>query len=203
MQAQHLSLPPEILEAGDAFWERYGLEDLPQPVKMSFLADVYPKYLEHTEPAAVLWTPYNEMQARAIASDAFELFCGGAAGTGKTDVVLGAAIEHHFNSIIFRQEYSQMDELEDRSREILSGTGASYNASPTAKRWRGIPGGRAIRFGAIKHDSDIEKYRGRARDLVAFDEITTFKEKHYRMMFGWARSKKVVDGARGSHHLHG
>lgn len=190
MIENNAALPREILEVGEEFLQLYGLDGLDAAVKMSFLADVYPRYLEKTEDIPQLWTPYNDMQRRAIASDALELFCGGKAGTGKSDVLLGYGIMHSFNGIIFRQEYSQMDELEERSREILLGTGATYNASPTSKRWRGIPGGRRLRFGAIKYDADIGKYQGRARDFIGFDEITHFKEKHYRILFTWVRSQK-------------
>ena len=190
MQQTNAYIPREIWPVVDRFFQQFGLAELDVPTKLALVEELYPKYLEqvHLDTDAPLWVPINEMQALASASEAFELYCGGKAGTGKTDLILGEAITKHKRSIIFRTEYSQMEALEDRSREILANTGASYNASSTSKRWRDIPGGRSLRFGAIKYDKDVDKYKGRAHDLLCFDEIPTFREKHYLSLFGWART---------------
>lgn len=132
-----------------------------------------------------LWQPINELQTLALATPAFELFCGGRARTGKSDLILGAAIaSEHKNSIIFRPEYTQIRELRNRSREILRGTGASYNGQD--HEWKNIPGNRTLEFGALKNDGDENKYFGRPHDLICFDEITKFKEEHYRTVWAWA-----------------
>lgn len=181
------SIPPQIWTLAEDFFQQFGLSELDLPTKLAMVEDLYPQYLQRSASLTdtPLWMPYNEMQSRVVASMAFETFCGGKARTGKTDVLLGLAFTDHENSIIFRTEYSQMEALEERSRELLRGTGASYNASPSSKRWRDIPGDKTLKFGAIKHDKDIDKYFGRPHDFVGFDEIGKFKESHYLSLWGW------------------
>jgi hypothetical protein len=55
-----------------------------------------------------LWEPQSEAQRMALASPAQELFFGGAAGGGKSDLLLGAALTRHWKSIILRREFPQM-----------------------------------------------------------------------------------------------
>ena len=184
-------VPPALLDLTEAHFAEIGLGELPLSVKHAFAQDVYPRYLEQqAEQTELLWEPINTMQVLAKASKAFEVWCGGKARTGKTDLILGLALTEHDNSIIFRTETSQVDALEDRSRELLRGTSATYNASPVSKRWRNIPGNRTLKFGAIKFDKDIDKYYGRPHDLICFDEIAKFKEKHYLSVWGWACTVK-------------
>ena len=188
--AQHATtpIPPAFMDLASDYLESLGLANLPASVKYAFAQDVYPRYLEKGKqglPTTSLWVPYNTMQKLARASTAFEVLCGGKARSGKTDLLLGLALEDHDNSIIFRPEYSQMEALEERSRELLRDTGASYNASNTSKRWRDIPGDRSLKFGAIKYDRDVDKYYGRPHDFVGFDEIAKFKEKHYLSVWAW------------------
>ena len=129
------------MDVANDYFASIGLGDLPLSVKYAFAQDMYPRYLtsDATENEVPLWTPYNTMQKVGKASLAFETFCGGRARSGKSDFLLGLSFTDHKHSIIFRPEFSQMEALEERSRELLSGTGARYNASPMSKRWRDIP----------------------------------------------------------------
>lgn len=189
-------IPPALLDLTEEFLASVGLSELPLSVKHALAEDVYPRYLEQGQNAATdaLWEPINTMQVLAKSSEAFEVFCGGRARTGKTDLILGLALTEHKSSIIFRTELTQVEALEDRSRELLQGTHAQYNASPMSKRWRGIPGDRTLKFGALKFDRDIDKYYGRPHDLICFDEVAKFKEKHYLSVWGWACS--VIEDQR-------
>ena len=185
-------VPNSVLALSEEFFEQFGISDLDTPTKLAMVQDVFPKWIAQKNAGTQkpLWTPINEMQALASASLADELYCGGKAGTGKTDLLIGEAITNQKKSIIFRSTYSEMEQLEERSRELLAGTGASYNASQTSKRWRDIPGGRTIKFGNLKRMSDIDKYRGRDHDFVGFDEIPTFQERVYLTVLAWARAEE-------------
>ncbi len=123
-------------------------------------------------------------QAQALASPADELFYGGAAGGGKTDLLIGAALTRHKRAIIFRREFKQVKALEDRVQEIL-GTRAGYSGQ--AHRWR-LSGGGILEFGACQHPGDEIAYQGRPHDLKAFDEITHFLESQYRYLSTWLRT---------------
>lgn len=125
-------------------------------------------------------------QAQALESAADELFYGGAAGGGKSDLLLGAALTRHRRSIVFRREFKQIKALEDRVQEILASRDG-YNAQE--RRWR-LPGGRILEFGACQHEGDEEAWQGRPHDLKGFDEITHFTERQYRFLTTWLRTTK-------------
>ncbi|MHC5825531.1 MAG: Hint domain-containing protein, partial [Nostoc sp.] len=122
--------------------------------------------LQKIAPAAnniVLWKSLPGPQTMAYESLADELFYGGAAGGGKSDLILGLALTAHQNSIIFRREYPQLKGLVQRCKKILKGTKAKYNS--TEKVWNGLPEQRNLEFGACQHEDDVEKYQGRPHDL--------------------------------------
>jgi hypothetical protein len=106
--------------------------------------------------------------------------------THNSDLLLGLALTAHKKSILFRREFPQLRELVDRSAEILKGTNAKY--TQTFTRWTSIPGGRRLEFGAVQHEKDREKYKGRPHDLKAFDEIPDFLEDQFRFLIAWNRS---------------
>jgi len=138
------------------------------------------------QPAAPLWTPLPGPQTDAYNSLADELFYGGAAGGGKSWLVLGLALTAHRRSIIFRREHTQLRQLIDDSRKLLTGRGARYNGQDHV--WRGIPGARILEFGGVPHETNVERYQGRAHDFKAFDEIPTFAERQFRFLKGWMRT---------------
>ena len=132
--------------------------------------------------------PTSKPQRDAILSEADELFYGGQAGGGKSDLLLGLSVTGHRKSVIFRREFSQLTGaggLIERSREVLAGLGR-YNGQEHV--WREIPGGRILEFGGVQHEQDKRRYQGRPHDLKAFDEVTEFTESQYKYLTGWARS---------------
>lgn len=132
-----------------------------------------------------LWMPQSAPQAAAVWCQADELFYGGQAGGGKSDLLLGLSVIAHEKSIIFRREFAQLTALVERSREVL-GQVASYNGQ--SHIWHDIPGGRILEFGGVQHEHDKRRYQGRPHDLKAFDEVSEFTESQYRFLTGWARS---------------
>lgn len=139
-----------------------------------------------------LWEPFKGMpQEEAYYSEADELYFGGQAGGGKSDLLLGLALTAHRNSVIFRREKEELGDIEARSQEIVGGHGR-FNAQ--THRWSGLPDGRRLEFAGMQRIRDWRKWRGRAKDLWAFDEITEFAEEQYINVTAWARS--VIPGQR-------
>ena len=135
-----------------------------------------------------LWMPQSTPQWMAALSQADEVYYGGAAGGGKSDLLLGLAATAHRHSIIFRRELTQLSGpagLIERSREII-GTKGRYNGIEHA--WRDLPGKRALEFGACQYDRDKHKYQGRPHDFIGFDELPEFLESQYRFLIGWLRT---------------
>jgi hypothetical protein len=131
-----------------------------------------------------IWVPQEGPQRMAYESQADILFYGGAAGGGKTDLLLGLCLTSQEHSIIFRRESVQLIGIEERMAKI-TGTRNGYNS--TTGVWR-LPGHRVMELGSVKQPEDWMKFQGRAHDLKAFDEITHFLETQFRTLIGWLRS---------------
>lgn len=137
-----------------------------------------------------VWTPLPGPQTAAFYSEADELFYGGAAGGGKSDLLLGMAGTQHWRSIIFRRIFPSVRALIERSREIFNAQGSTHakdSFNESLHLWR-LASGAQVEFGSIQYEKDKEVYRGRPYDFYGFDEITEFSESQYRFVTAWNRS---------------
>ena len=116
-------------------------------------------------------------------SPADELLYGGAGGGGKTDSVIGIAVTRHRKAIIFRRQYEQLKDIIARSREIIGDRGR-FNGQDNI--WR-LPA-RTLELGAVQHEHDKEKWKGRAHDFKGFDQLEDFTESQYLFLTAWART---------------
>jgi len=137
-------------------------------------------------------------QMMAYFSRANELFYGGAAGGGKTDLLLGLAGTQHRQSIVFRRVFPSMRGIIERSREIYNARNDahardSYNES--LHIWR-LTDDRMIEFGSMQYEKDKENYRGRPHDLKGWDEVTEFAETQFRFVNTWNRTTRPGQIAR-------
>lgn len=143
--------------------------------------------LHNKKSIAIDWEPIpNSPQELALHNKADELFFGGGAGGGKSQLLLGLAFTQHDRSILFRREYPQLRELIEKSREIVKDNG-SYNGQEHI--WR-LQDDRTVEFGAVQYEHSVSRFQGRAHSLKAFDEICHFTELQYRTLGGWARTEK-------------
>lgn len=133
-----------------------------------------------------MWAPQRGPQADAFFSAADIVGFGGAAGGGKTDLILGAMLMMHRRGIIFRREASQSTAMVDRLAEILKDR-RGYNHKH--RRWS-LGLGRFIDFGSAPHPGDETRYQGRPHDFIAFDEASNFLEAQVRFLLGWLRTTK-------------
>lgn len=140
--------------------------------------------IEEQPPNGITWKPFPGPQTLAFHSEADELFYGGAAGGGKTDLLLGLAFTAHRHSIIFRREYPQLKGIIRRGKEIV-GDSKRFNGSDLA--WR-LADGRELELGAVQYEDDKEKYQGRPHDLKEFDELPHFTQSQYRYLIAWNRT---------------
>lgn len=129
------------------------------------------------------WRPLPGPQSMAYHSDAGVLGYGGAAGGGKTDLMLGKAVNKHKISYILRREATQMQGIYNRMRDIIGDT-SGFNKSD--KIWQ-LEGG-MIRFGSTPNLGDEMNYQGQARDFLGLDETANFLQQQVIFLMGWVRT---------------
>lgn len=137
------------------------------------------------------WTPNPGPQTDALNCDADELFYGGAAGGGKTDLAIGLALTAHHNSIIFRRIYKNLRSIINRTVEIVGNRDGLNLSSYT---WNNLPDGKTIEYGAMQQESDKENYKGNPHDLYVFDEAPDFSESQVTFVTAWKRT--TIPGQR-------
>lgn len=119
---------------------------------------------------------------------------GGAAGGGKSDALLMAALRYvdqpGYDAILMRRTFADLalpGSLIPRSQEWLSGTAAKWNERD--KRWT-FPSGASLSFGYCETANDRYRYQSTEFDFVGWDELTQFEEVVYRYLFSRVRRRK-------------
>jgi hypothetical protein len=156
------------------------------------------KSIEHlkAELFPEIWKPFaGKPQEAAYYSLADYLFYGGAAGGGKTSLLIGLALTQHWKSIIFRREYTQIVHIEEEIIGILDNARVNYQYNGQKKIFR-LADGRTVELGAVQHAKDVKKWQGRPHDYVGFDEATHFTAHMVRFLCGWLRTDRLGQRCR-------
>lgn len=135
------------------------------------------------------WVPNPGPQQEAFFSDADEVFYGGQAGGGKTDLAVGLALTAHKRSLILRRINKDAVKIVARIEEVL-GHRNGYNGQ--LQRWK--LNDKQIDIAGCEQESDKQRFKGDPHDLIVFDEGTDFLESQYRFIIGWNRS--AIPGQR-------
>lgn len=116
---------------------------------------------------------------------------GGAAGGGKSDALLMAALQYvhvpGYAAMLMRRSHRDLalpEALMDRARAWLVGSDAEWRAGDAI--WR-FPSGASLSFGYCQDDGDELRYQGAAYQFIGIDEVTQWPEKQYRYMFSRLR----------------
>jgi hypothetical protein len=133
--------------------------------------------------AAKRWLPNVGPQTAAYFCEADETLYGGEAGGGKTDLLIGLAINEHKRSRILRRINQDAGELGDRLVDIL-GDPKGYRSQPPS--WR--RGDQLVEFRGCEQEKDKQRFKGKARDFIGYDELADFLESQYVFINTWNRS---------------
>jgi len=136
-------------------------------------------------------------QQEFLACTEIEALYGGAAGGGKSDALLMAALEYvhipKYSALILRRTYKELSKsgaIMDRLIEWCRGKAAKWNA---IERCMTFPSGARITFGYLAHQNDRYQYDGQEYQFIAFDELTNFEEVCYTYLFGRLRKTEDID----------
>jgi hypothetical protein len=134
-----------------------------------------------------IWIPQMGAQTAGWLSPADELYYGGQAGGGKSDLLLGLGLTAQFRSIIFRRNYTQFkggEGLISRAFAVVQ------NRGHWSQRINGflMNDGRTLEFAGMEDLTALGKWRGRAHDAKLFDELPEFLEQMYLFLIGWLRT---------------
>jgi hypothetical protein len=135
-----------------------------------------------------IWFPSPGPQTEAYFSEADELFYGGAAGGGKTDLLVGLATTAHRRSLILRRQGTDLGGIEERLVNVCGNDG--YNSQKKRLRYKRGPKNsvpRIIELSSCPHEKDKTGFQGQPHDLKGFDEICHFTESQYTYIIGWNR----------------
>lgn len=131
-----------------------------------------------------IWAPQHGPQSDAYFSLADELLYGGAAGGGKTDLLLGLATTAHQRSVIFRNQSTDLTSLFERLMEIVPNP-AKKDMSVKSML---TTDNRKIETGHLELPGSERNHMGRAKDLIGFDEAALLDELRVNFVSQWLRS---------------
>lgn len=141
------------------------------------------------------WWPINAAQQAALCSPAQLLLFGGQSGGGKTDFLVGDAMQEYRNSafrgLLLRETLGEFDQLGDRMEKAYVPLGARYKSRTGGGQWT-FPSGARLRFGYLADDADIKKYRGNPYSWLGIDESGLHPMHRVRQMIGWLAAPQAT-----------
>ncbi len=151
--------------------------------------------------STVLANPYiphepTDKQAFFLLHDHIpEILFGGAAGGGKSDALLMAALQYvhvpGYAALILRRTYPDLalpGAIMDRAHEWLQGTDAQWHEKE--KTWV-FPSSATLSFGYLDGPRDHFRYQGAEFQFIGFDELTQFREQQY--LYLHSRLRRLAD----------
>jgi hypothetical protein len=138
----------------------------------------------------VAWQPLKGFQTRAASNGAFECLLGGAAGPGKTAVLIALAAKyaHHPRArvIFFRTVYKDTLDVRDKMTALYPQLGATWRAEDS--RWM-FPSGGSVQVAHARTLNDITDYLGPEYTAVMWDELSLVPDEVvWQMILGRIRS---------------
>lgn len=124
-----------------------------------------------------------------------EVLFGGAAGGGKSEALLMAALQFvtvpGYAAILFRRTYADLampGALMSRANGWLAGKDVRW--ADKEKTWH-FPTGATLTFGYLDNKDDRYRYQSTEFQFVGFDELTHFLEVDYTYLFSRIRRLKT------------
>jgi hypothetical protein len=137
------------------------------------------------------WWPINAGQQAALSSPAEMLLYGGQSGGGKTDFLVGDAMQEchipSFRGLLLRESLGELDQIGDRMQAAYEPLGARYRRRTGGGQWI-FPSGARVRYGYLAQDGHLKRYRGNPYSWLGIDESGLHPGKRVRQMVAWLAS---------------
>lgn len=130
------------------------------------------------------WLAQMGPQSDAYYSEADETLYGGAAGGGKTDLLIGLATTAHLRSLIFRAQSVDLGGFWER----LTVVAKNPQSTNDVRRRMITSDGRLIEGGHLGEPGSERAWMGRAHDFIGFDEAAQLQELRVNFVLQWLRS---------------
>lgn len=167
------------------YWQKWA-SSLPEEQRKKIEAALTPKATKYIPHA-----PTAKQRAFLLLED-LEALYGGAAGGGKSDALLMAALQYvdtpGYAALILRRTYTDLslpDAIMSRARDWFAAHPEIHWSD--AKKTFTFPSGATITFGYLESEQDKYRYQGAAFQFVAFDELTQFTRSQYLYLFSRLR----------------
>ncbi len=144
--------------------------------------DTLDRMIEPELNAKWLPDPENKPQCAAYYSPADLMLYGGAAGAGKTSLLVGLATTAHSKSVIFRSKAVDLRGVEEYLLEVIGRDG--WNGADKIHRRPS----QIIELGHLEKPGSERSWQGRPHDFIGFDEGAQLSRAKVQFVLGWLRS---------------
>lgn len=141
--------------------------------------------------------PQRGLQTLAMNVQADVIFYGGAAGSGKSRLILMKPLQYikdpNFEAIFFRRVTNQLTGaggLWPESKKLYSGFKTKYNEKDMKHQFKS---GATLKFSHMELEKNAEDHQGLQYSAIFFDELTHFTEHQFTYLLSRLRSEAEVN----------